>query len=176
MSSPEATAALERLLAELGGRLRALVRQRVPRALGVDPDEVEQGVRLRLWGVLQREKTILHPTSYLYRTVMSVIVDHVRKRRSLPIDTLPDELLALSSEQAVERIAKTAELARLIHAAMKSLPERRRRPVQLHLQGIELAQIAVLLQESESTVRNLVYRGLSDLRLALRERGVEHDE
>ena len=49
--------------------------------------------------------------------------------------------------------------------------ERRRRPVQLHLQGFGFAEVAKLLQLSDATARNLIYRGMDDLRELLREGG-----
>jgi len=47
--------------------------------------------------------------------------------------------------------------------------------VQLHLQGFSTMQIGVLLGISEAAARNLVYRGLDELRVQLRAQGWSDD-
>jgi RNA polymerase sigma factor (sigma-70 family) len=178
MGSPgdaSASAHLERLLAEFGPRLHAIVLARCPRDAGLNPDEVEQEVRLRLWQSLQGENVITHPASYLYRTAMSAIVDLLRRRRARPdLDAQPleaaDGELTQSAPDPVA-LASRRELAAALQAAVAALPERRRRPVQLHLQGFGFAEVAKLLQLTDATARNLIYRGMEDLRTHLREGG-----
>jgi DNA-directed RNA polymerase specialized sigma24 family protein len=43
--------------------------------------------------------------------------------------------------------------------------------VQLHLQGFGFAEVAKLLALTDATARNLIYRGMEDLRTHLREGG-----
>lgn len=174
--------ALRRLLEEFRGRLRALVLQRCPQELGIDPDEVEQEIRIRLWKTLQRERNIDHPASYLHKTALSVIVDLVRRRSARPDLSMADALdTTLESDTvspeagAPEQVAERHAFAQAVMQAVASLPERRRRPVQLHLQGFGTAQIGVLLQMSEPTARNLVYRGLEELRERLASQGWGHE-
>lgn len=167
--------AVERWLAEFGPRLRAIVRSRCPRELGVEADEVEQEVRIRVWQALTGEHRIEHPASYLYRAAMNVIVDLLRRRRARPdrdgdaLDTLTQHPTDADQEPAA--VAAEGEFAAAVRAAVSALPERRRRPVQLHLQGFGFAEVAQLLGLSDATARNLIYRGMDELRERLREGG-----
>lgn len=162
---------LDARLSEFCKPLRALVRARVSPALGLDVDEIEQEVRLKLWRVLEREPEIAHPVAYLHRAVMSVVVDHVRRQRHAPLP-LPDDEVSVPDDAG--RQASSAELGTLIEKALAQLPERRRLPVALHLQGFGLPQIARMVRDSEAAVRNLVYRGLDELRSLLAGMGVHH--
>jgi DNA-directed RNA polymerase specialized sigma24 family protein len=47
--------------------------------------------------------------------------------------------------------------------------------VQLHLQGFGTADIGRLLDMTEATARNLVYRGLDELRERLKTEGWQHE-
>lgn len=167
----QAAAELDRLLAEFGPRLHAIIASRCPRNAGLDPDEVEQEVRIRLWRSLQSQTSIAHPASYLYRIAMSVIVDQLRSRRARPdLDGESLEEQSLSAHP-VAPSAGDEGLENAVRVAIAALHERRRRPVQLHLQGFGFAEVARLLGLSDATARNLIYRGMDDLRELLRQAG-----
>jgi DNA-directed RNA polymerase specialized sigma24 family protein len=55
------------------------------------------------------------------------------------------------------------------------LATRRRRAVGLHLQGLSASEVGRVMGWSEPKARNLVYRGLKDLRRELKEMGIDHD-
>jgi len=56
---------------------------------------------------------------------------------------------------------------------MQSLIESRRRAVKLFLLNMTIEEIAIYLQWSKDKTRNLLYRGLSDLKKTLKEKGIE---
>jgi RNA polymerase sigma factor (sigma-70 family) len=56
----------------------------------------------------------------------------------------------------------------MLRRALDSLPERRRIVLHLHLEGMDIVQIAARLQWRENQVRHLLYRGLADIREALK--------
>lgn len=166
--------AVERWLTEFGPRLRAIVRSRCPREAGIEPEEVEQEVRIRVWQAFPGENAIDHPASYLYRAAMNVIVDLLRRRKARPDrDGQTLDTLALEAHEDAGPAGAVAgeQFAVALRAAVQSLPERRRQPVQLHLQGFGFAEVAQLLQVSDATARNLIYRGMDELRERLREGG-----
>jgi RNA polymerase sigma factor (sigma-70 family) len=174
--------ALRRLLDEFRGRLRAIVRQRCPRQLGIEPDEIEQEIRIRLWRALASERTIEHPASYLHKMALSVIVDLVRRRQARPDLAMAEEIgydteataLVESGDDPLQSTERQA-FAAAVMQAVAALPERRRRPVQLHLQGFTTAQVGTLLGMSEPAARNLVYRGVEELRERLEQDGWGHE-
>ena len=178
MSLP-AEQALRELIARFGARVRAqIARHRLDRH-GIDPDDVEQEVRIRLWNTLQRDPNALLPASYVQRTVMSVLVDAVRRAEARPAEALPEEPDLLDAEplgqamQAPDASAADGQLAAAVAAAIAALPERRRRPLQLYLQGFTVPEVAELCGLSFDAGRKLVYRGLDELKARLRADGWE---
>ena len=77
--------------------------------------------------------------------------------------------------EAPDAVTARRELMDRIVSAVRSLPENRRRAVELHLQGLSLTEISELLHWSEPKARNLVYRGLDDLREILRREGIDYE-
>ena len=67
------------------------------------------------------------------------------------------------------------ELMSIMARALATLAQDRRRAVELHLQGLTVPEISDLLAWSEARTRNLVYRGLDDLRQALRREGIDSE-
>jgi RNA polymerase sigma-70 factor (ECF subfamily) len=65
-----------------------------------------------------------------------------------------------------------SELAYRLARAVDELPSPRQAVVRLHLRGYHREEIAELLGWSEAKTRNLLYRGLDDLRGLLAQRGI----
>jgi RNA polymerase sigma-70 factor (ECF subfamily) len=81
---------------------------------------------------------------------------------------------ATGAENSPEAQAEREELLSKVEEAMARLPESRRLAVGLHLQGMTTDEIGDLMGWSEPKARNLVYRGLKDLRGKLRSEGIEY--
>jgi RNA polymerase sigma-70 factor (ECF subfamily) len=143
-----------------------------------DVDEVFQDVRIRLWRALQRRENPGDvPASYIYKTAMSAALDLIRRRRARREEEL--EVAAarqVSVDPQSENALEADELAELIAEAVEALTPSRRPVVRMHLAGYHRSEIAELLGWSEAKTRNLVYRGLAELRVRLAERGIEPEE
>ncbi len=171
-------AALEALLARHARKVRQQIESHRLAAHGIDPDDVEQEVRIRLWRALERDPNAVFPASYIQRVVLSALVDAVRRaevRAAEPLpelesadDELPQQVATRPDRRAIdaERIARFGE-------AMAAIPVRRRRPLQLYLQGFTLPEIAPLCDLTADAARKLVYRGLDELKTRLRAFGME---
>jgi RNA polymerase sigma-70 factor (ECF subfamily) len=174
--------ALQALITRFGSRVRAqILRHRLDRH-GIDAQDIEQEVRIRLWNTLQRDPNALLPASYVQRTVTSVLVDAVRRAEARPTEEMPEEPDLLDVEplgqaqQAPEASAQDGQLANAVGAAIAALPERRRRPLQLYLQGFTVPEVGELCGMSFDAARKLVYRGLDELKARLRAEGWEKDD
>ncbi|HEY3056998.1 MAG TPA: sigma-70 family RNA polymerase sigma factor [Thermoanaerobaculia bacterium] len=180
----EGAARLERLLERYSALLRSIIARHCPRNRGIQIADIEQDARLRLWKALQREKELTDPASYIHRIALSATIDAVRRvnaRREEQLTMPPAEEqeqpvreLAADPAHRPDRAAERKELMAKVDAALVSLPENRRSVVELHLQGFSLSEIAELLRWTEPKVRNLLYRGLDDLREELRREGVDY--
>jgi len=145
-----------------------------------DVHEVIQEVRIRLWrahegGEDASEQIATAPASYVYRTAMSAALDLLRRRRArradLTVEIDEQEEFATAGngpEQTMEASELTAQVAR----AIETIPASRRPVVRMYLVGYPREEIARLLGWSEAKTRNLLYRGLADLRERLTAMGI----
>ena len=170
--------ALERVLQKFGGIVRRVCWRYG--FTGADVDELLQEVRIRLWhahGGQERadEHIAAIPASYLQRTALSAAVDLLRRRRARRADkTVPieDESELTTAAVTPDLALAESELAEQIERALQSIQSTRRPVVRMHLLGHPREEIAKLLGWSEPKTRNLLYRGLADLRERLLAEGV----
>lgn len=172
-----ASAALNSVLARFEGVVRTIAaRYRLPPA---DRDDLVQEVRVRLWRALETERIESVPASYLYRTASSAALDLIRRRRTHredPLDDLgPTNLLLADSAARADERAELSDLAFRIGQAIEEIPETRRAAVRMYLAGYGSGEIGELMGWTEAKARNLLYRGLADLRAQLEVSGIVPD-
>ena len=145
-----------------------------------DLDEVLQGVRIRLWRARPSPESLDSvTTSYVYHAAVSAALDLLRRRRAFGASrTAPLHLVAdpIADRADPARELAGRELGDRIAAAVDAIPMPRRAVVRMHLEGYDRMDIAELMGWSESKTRNLLYRGLADLRDRLRAAGLSLDE
>ena len=158
-------------------RFRAMVRSvGVRRGLAdADLDEVMQEVRIRLWQAGQAGKVIEElGSSYLYQVATSAALDLLRRRRAHGADRADDveRSTILAAAPSPHDHVEARELADQIERAVETLSVERRVAVRFHLSGYDREDIARALGWSEAKTRNLLYRGLDDVRRRLTAMGV----
>lgn len=169
----ESSRVLEQVVAKFRGMLSAAAARH-----RLDPSErdaLTQELRLRLWRALKDAATIGEVSaSYVQRATMSAALDLLRRRRDRE-QALPDEDFAaaptLRSSNRADTLLEVSDVAQAVERALLVLPESRRAVVRLHLRGYDREEIASLLGWSEAKTRNLLYRGLDDLRTELTRLG-----
>ena len=145
-----------------------------------DLDEVVQEVRIRLWRSCRTSEQIRQlGASYVYRTAATAALDLLRRRRARgaartdSVDEHTERLMDATT--GAPELLEAEDLERQILAALEHLPESRRAVLRMHLNGYDREEIAALLGWSEAKTRNLLYRGLADLRARLAEMGITWD-
>jgi RNA polymerase sigma factor (sigma-70 family) len=180
MTFPEAEQHLSLAVEAVVSRFGAMVRQvgRRYRLEESDLDEVMQEVRIRLWRAQRTSEQIGDvSTSYVYRTASSAALDLIRRRRSRrsehhqPVDEGAGAAIAERGPSPHGEL-EGSELAEQVAAAIETIPASRRPVVRMHLAGYPREEIADLMGWTEGKTRNLLYRGLADLRDRLTELGV----
>lgn len=185
---PEIEAGFNAILEKYGAFLRQTIARICPKDLGIQFDDIEQEARLRLWRAIEAEREINFHGSYIYKIVVSVTINAIhrakaRREEQLRLaeddedgDALEAQTITLmtSAENSPEAQAEREELLQKVEEAMARLPENRRLAVGLHLKGMTTDEIADLMGWSEPKARNLVYRGLKDLRSELRAAEIEY--
>ncbi len=166
--------AIDRVLMRFGGLMR-----RAAQARGLieqDVDEVLQDVRIRLWKTKATTENLdALGASYLQKVARSAAIDLIR-RRSVRREESLDGISELGAVPDALRIAPVdtagpSELTHRLEAALAQMVQNRRLVVQLHLEGYERHEISGMTGWTEAKVRNLLYRGLDDLRALLRTDG-----
>jgi len=159
-------------------RFRTMVRSVGARRglVEADLDEVLQDVRIRLWHAGEGGKALEDlGSSYLYHLATTAALDLLRRRRARRADDTEDirERTDLTTNNASPHDAMEArELASQIEAAVETLSIDRRVAVRMHLSGYDREDIARMLGWTEARTRNLLYRGLDDLRRRLTDMGI----
>jgi len=163
LAAPLSDERVEQILRVLG---RAVARA-CPAELRAMREDLVQSALLR---VLERERpgeaNAARPASYLWRVAFSVVVDELRRlRRRKPVR---------DAEQAMDETsaAPRPDLGLAIRACLSGLSEPRRLAVTLHLQGFGSDEASRVLGWDRKRVRNLVFRGMADLRRCLAAKGL----
>lgn len=118
--------------------------------------------------------------TWIYRIVVNLCLDHVRKNRSRHKEvsteiseggeegTIVERMPHLHPAANPERSMVNLELRRCILAALRRLSPRERMVFELrHYQGMKLQTVAVLLQTTENTIKNTLFRATHKLRAEL---------
>jgi RNA polymerase sigma-70 factor (ECF subfamily) len=145
-----------------------------------DVDDLMQEIRIRLWRAHEgdpaaSEQIGAAPASYVYRTAVTAVLDLFRRRRArhegdmIPLEQ-GDRRTAAGEGPDAELSAR--ELAACVASAIDALPASRRPVVRMYLAGHTKEEIASLMGWSEAKTRNLLYRGLAELRERLARMGV----
>ena len=168
-----------RALEHVVNRFDAFVRRSARRhgLQGDEVDEVVQELRVRMWKSLGTAELIRRAkASYIYRAAISASIDIIRRRRTRRAESHSlDDAIAESAPDTRHRAdaaLEEHEVARAVHRAIALLAESRRAVVRMHLAGYDRDEIAELLGWSEAKTRNLLYRGLADLRQVLDSWGI----
>lgn len=139
---------------------------------GIDEEDVEQEVRIRLWTALARDPHRQLPSTYVQKVVFSAVVDAMRRervrRRDLQDDPGSTEALPDLSRQPDALFAQR-QWTEFLHQCIGRLPARRQLPVELYLLGHSFKEVAHANGITLDAGSKLVRRGLADLRALLSE-------
>ena len=145
---------------------------------GDDLDDVMQDVRIRLWRASDTPTKLEALTgSYVYRAAASAALDFLRRQRARREQSIGEaETIGFRSGPTAapnaERALISNEVIAAVAATILQLAPNRRAVVRMYLAGYDRDEIATLLTWSEAKTRNLLYRGLDDLRGLLIARGI----
>ena len=137
---------------------------------GLDPEDINQDVKLRIWKLLQSGRMIRNQTAYFRRIINSVVIDQLRKRRRDENLYAHERSKRISEQDLLYRreAARQQALEETVGRAVSRLIRSRRQVVRLYLLNLSIQEIASYLQWTQDKTRNLLYRGLADLRKSLR--------
>ncbi|MBC7844837.1 MAG: hypothetical protein H7099_21220 [Gemmatimonadaceae bacterium] len=158
---------IEIMVASHEPRVRAAARR-----YGVDAGDVDlvlQETRVRLWRLAERGSTLAEiGPALIYRLAAGAAIDLLRRRDARREEPEDASIPVPSNETSpLDRIALHDALTHCVGALLTA----RRAVVGMYLHGAPREEIASLMCWSEAKTRNLLYRGLDDLRQCLRSSG-----
>lgn len=163
-------------LGELIARYANLIRSAVARVVGRRDedvaDEVIQQVSEALWKQLRAEQTILHPASYIYRCAIRETVRLIRRELALGHVVLDDAADTATPGPDPEEAARASQVAQATDQALAAMLGERATAVRAHLAGFTVEDLMQMHGWPYQKARNLIARGLADLRERLRLRGL----
>ena len=164
---------------DLRGRLERAVARACPRWFAAQRDDIVQNALLKLVRRLEEEsgRNLQFSPMYLMRAAHGAAVDEIRRwcRGGKTTLALDEEVLERrpSVEAGPERGSVSREIGRAIQQCLEKLVGSRQLAVTVYLQGSTAPETSRRLGWTLGKTEKLVYRGLSDLRRCLREKGVE---
>jgi RNA polymerase sigma factor (sigma-70 family) len=165
---------LAALVRDYGRLIRHVIRSVGGRDAATMAEDIEQAVLLGLWQQVAREQRIDHPASYVYRaavreTVRALKRERARAERAEPLD---EEVTPVAPIDDPYRKAERLQQREILARCIDELAPDRRRAVRAHLAGFAVAEIMELFDWPYQRARNLIARGMSDLRTSLLGRGI----
>jgi RNA polymerase sigma factor (sigma-70 family) len=157
-------ARLSDLVERYGGLINSVVARLVRGRFAHTQDDVKQEVIIALWKRLKNETPIEHPKSYLYQIARREAIRVLQRegRRTSEVTQDPESVVG-GGEGPFGQVAGV-ELGRRINRAIDSLSSDRQRAVRSHLMGFNIQEIMNMHGWTYQTARNLVSRGMADLR------------
>jgi len=143
---------------------------------GLDPDDIVQEVRIKIWKLLHNEKYISNYPSYIKKIVDSSVIDQFRKLKREEGIFLQEKMKKISEKQNVFLADNSQDgyLKEIVGQTVERLRESRRQVVKLYLMNLSIEEISIIQNWTKDKTRNLLYRGLSDLKVYLKNKDIEN--
>jgi len=145
---------------------------------GLDPEDVIQDIKIRIWKLICKERVIKNHRQYIRKIIYSSIIDQFRKHRReedyyrLEAHRHVSEMESSYNKEGFRKMAMVESVGK----AVERLIETRRQVVKLYLLNLNIREIADYLRMSQDKTRNLLYRGLSDLRKLIKKMDTPNED
>ena len=166
---PAVNSALEELIRRYSRLIRTAVSRVSGELASEEAEDIQQKVLISLWKATRGEQMPSHPSSYLYRAAVREAVRAMKARHAVLETELDDR--RQDPQPSPERTAESRELGEVIRNSIATLTPDRRRAVQAHLMGYSVQEIMTMMDWPYNKARNLIARGMADLRQELVRRG-----
>ena len=163
----------EVLIEKLSLVIQASIQSFNPQKLGIDPKDLAQEIRIKLWKIFKSDKKIQNYSSYIKRVINSIIIDQIRASRRY------EKIIDLGKQRNLQDQGISNAPIRIredVNLAFNSLIESRRKVVRWFSFGLDINEISKILNIDETKTKNLLYRGLNDLKNILKSKGIEYED
>jgi len=167
----------EAILDNFSRLIKAHIQKFDPQRYGLDPEDIVQEIKIRIWKILHHERDIQNYASYIKKIVNSSVIDLLRKWKREEAAFCAEKQRKVSETKDGYRAYVDCEdgLKEIVIEAIHSLIESRRRVVKLYLLGMNIEEISIYYGWSQDKTRNLLYRGLADLKKILKNKDIHYE-
>ena len=177
---PNVEARFESLMVQYDRLIRSIV-ARVGRRMGFGRDsfllreDIEQEVRLDLWKQVARGQMIEFPATYIYKATIRETLRALRRQASRAMDSIDGDTAAEEVRDPGDplQVLMAKEKMAIILVGLGSLTPERKSAVCAHLAGFQFQEIMLQFGWSYQRARNLIARGMADLRKSLDNNNLE---
>jgi RNA polymerase sigma factor (sigma-70 family) len=175
---------IDRMIENFSRLIRTAIGKTSPHLSPAEMADIEQEVKISLWKEIRKsEKEIRNLGSYIWRVAFTTTCKMMKRataqRRALALSQEGLSSPALKRQggaDSPDHEFENREMLAAVRAAVGSLIDSRRQVVSLFLDGMSADEITAYFGWSDGKARNLLSRGLADVRRALKERGLELKE
>ena len=139
-----------------------------------EANDLAQDVFVKIYKNLDKYYPDYKLSTWIIRITTNHVIDYRRKKKQefVPLDDVAYEVAAPSSESPEEKLIKSEQTKQLAQV-INGLPDMYKLPIVLyHQQGLSYQEIADVIHEPLSKVKNRIFRGrkmLKDTLVGLRE-------
>jgi RNA polymerase sigma factor (sigma-70 family) len=183
--SRKRAAEIERTIDRFTQVIRSAIRKTCPSIGKADMDDIEQEVKIAVWRQIKKnEKGIHNLGSYIWRvayTTTSKVMKRLTEQKKELIDTWDDcrgadKTFQSPANSGPDQQYQSRELLQIVRESVDGLIDSRRQVVKLYLSGMSAEEITEYFGWTDGKARNLLSRGLADLREMLREKRIVLEE
>jgi RNA polymerase sigma factor (sigma-70 family) len=169
---------LAEIIKRFSGYIRSNIQKYSLYKFGADFDDILQEVKIKIWKVLHNEKKIANYSSYIKKIVNSSVIDYFRKfKREEGVYLFEiSKKITEHNNPYVPNIYEQMDIKDLVGKAVEELIESRRKVVKLYLLNMSIEEIALYFKWTKDKTRNLLYRGLSDLKKILKDKNIDYED
>lgn len=144
---------------------------------GLDPEDILQDIKIKLWRLVLEQRAVFNHASYLKRIINSSVIDGLRKvRRDKTLLRYEKRKHIAEIMNSYNReVANRRTSEETVGKAVERLIDSRRQVVKLYLLNFTVQEISIYMNWSLDRTRNLLYRGLADLRRSLKDLEDSHE-
>lgn len=136
-------------------------------------DDLVEMVFIKAWVNLEKyEKRDVQFSAWIFRIAHNIVIDHRRSHR--PLFEMTEEIEDESEKAAPKRLTEKNLMSEIVRESVDKLKEPYRQVITLKfLLGLSNDEIAEIMNEREGNIRVLQFRALKELKVLLREKGVQ---
>ena len=131
-------------------------------------EDVTSKVFLKGWESYSKQSNIVNPGAFLYRIASNAVIDHYREKGKMKVVSAEVAPEIVDGRTSIHESAVLSSDVLMVRSAIQNIKEEYKDIIIWHyLDGMDVKEIADIIEKPAGTVRVMLHRGLKDLRTQL---------